>query len=109
MTPPRFDWLAPHYAWVETLTFGGRLHACRTALLGGVADARRVLVLGEGDGRFLAAFLASNPVATVDVMDASPAMVRSAISSRSATVDGRTESGATFAEACGSPTARAKA
>jgi SAM-dependent methyltransferase len=75
VTRPRFDWLAPHYAWVEAVTFGGRLHACRTALLGEVANARRVLVLGEGDGRFLAAFLATNPGAMVDVVDASPGMV----------------------------------
>jgi len=35
---------------------------------------RRVLVLGEGDGRFVADFLASNADAVVDVVDASPAM-----------------------------------
>lgn len=75
MTPPRFDWLAPHYAWIEAVTFGGLLHWCRTALVGELTDARRVLVLGEGDGRFLAAFLAANRDATVDVVDASPAMI----------------------------------
>lgn len=74
MTRPRFDWLAPHYAWVERSAFGGRLQWCRTALLGEVADARRALVLGEGDGRFLAAFLAANGGAAVDVVDASPGM-----------------------------------
>jgi SAM-dependent methyltransferase len=75
VTPPRFDWLAPHYAWVEAVTHGGLLAWCRTALLGELTGARRALVLGEGDGRFLAAFLASNPAAVVDVVDASPAMV----------------------------------
>jgi len=75
VTPPRFDWLAPHYAWVERLTYGGWLHRCRTALLGELTDARRVLILGEGDGRFLADFLKANPVATVDVIDASAGMV----------------------------------
>ncbi|MBN9518104.1 methyltransferase domain-containing protein [bacterium] len=75
MTPPRFDWLAPHYAWVEAATYGGLLHWCRTALLGELTDARRVLILGEGDGRFVSAFLAANPVAVVDVVDASAAMV----------------------------------
>ncbi len=75
MTPPRFDWLAPHYAWVEAVTFGGLLQWCRTALLPDLADARRVLVLGEGDGRFLAAFLASNRAAKVDVVDSSAAML----------------------------------
>jgi len=75
VTPPRFDWLAPHYAWVEAVTFGGLLQWCRTALLNDVADARRVLVLGEGDGRFLAAFLAANRGATVDVVDISAGMI----------------------------------
>lgn len=75
MTPPRFDWLAPHYEWVERLTYGGRLHRCRTALLGELTDARRVLILGEGDGRFLADFLKANSAATVDVIDASAGMV----------------------------------
>jgi SAM-dependent methyltransferase len=75
VTPPRFDRLAPHYRWLERLTYGDRLQRCRVALLGEVTDARRVLVLGEGDGRFLAAFLAANRVATVEVIDGSPAMV----------------------------------
>jgi SAM-dependent methyltransferase len=75
VTPPRFDGLAPHYAWVEAVTYGGLLHWCRTALVAEVRDARRVLVFGEGDGRFLSAFLACNPAATVDVVDVSPAMV----------------------------------
>ncbi len=78
MTPPRFDWLAPHYAWIEAATYGGLLHWCRTALLGELTDARRVLIFGEGDGRFVSAFLAANPVAVVDVVDASAAMVAQA-------------------------------
>jgi SAM-dependent methyltransferase len=75
VTPPRFDWLAPHYAWVERTTHGGLLQWTRTALVGELTDARRVLILGEGDGRFLAAFRAANPAADVDVVAASPAMV----------------------------------
>ena len=75
MSAPRFDRLAPLYATLEAVTFGGRLQWCRTALLADVADARRALILGEGDGRFLAAFLAANPAATVAVIDGSAAMV----------------------------------
>lgn len=75
MTVPRFDRLAPLYATLEAVSFGGLLQWCRTALLADVADARRVLILGEGDGRYLAAFLAANPAATVEVIDGSPAMV----------------------------------
>ncbi len=75
MTAPRFDRLAPLYAALEAVSFGGRLQWCRTALLADVADARRALILGEGDGRYLAALLAANPAAAVDVIDGSPAMV----------------------------------
>lgn len=75
MTAPRFDCLAPHYSRIEAVTFGRLLQWCRTALLADVADARRVLVLGEGDGRFVRAFLAKNPAATVHVVDVSPRMV----------------------------------
>ncbi len=85
MIGPRFDFLAPHYAWIEALSFGPLLQWCRTALLSEVADARRVLILGEGDGRFLTAFLAVNVQATVDVVDASAAMLavaRSRIAAR---------------------------
>ena len=74
MTPPRFDRLAPHYRRLEAATFGPLLHWCRTALLDQLGDARRVVILGEGDGRFLADFLHRNRAATVDVIDASPAM-----------------------------------
>lgn len=75
MSAPHFDRLAPWYAALEAVSFGGRLQWCRTALLADAADARRVLILGEGDGRYLAALLAANPAATVDVIDGSPAMV----------------------------------
>ncbi len=75
MTLPRFDWLAPHYEWIEHATYGNQLHWCRTVLLGELTTARRVLIPGEGDGRFLAAFLTANHEASVDVVDASPAMI----------------------------------
>jgi SAM-dependent methyltransferase len=75
MTPPRFDALAPHYFWIEAVTFGGLLQWCRTALVEDLTGARRVLVLGEGDGRFVRTFLAHNPTAAVHVIDASPRMI----------------------------------
>jgi SAM-dependent methyltransferase len=73
---PTFDGLAPHYRWLERLTFGDRLQWCRAALLPCVADSRRVLVVGDGNGRFLEAFLRANPVAAVDAVDISPGMTR---------------------------------
>ncbi len=49
-----FDALAPHYRWLELVLAADKLQVCRTAFLGEVSEARRVLILGEGNGRFLA-------------------------------------------------------
>jgi SAM-dependent methyltransferase len=74
-TAMSFDALAPHYWWLERLAFGGRLQWCRTALLPHLTTHRRVLIVGDGDGRFLETFLKANPVAVVDSLDVSPGMV----------------------------------
>ena len=70
-----FDSLAPHYWWLERLTFGNRLQWCRTVLLPHLSSHRRVLIVGDGDGRFLEAFQRANPDAAVDYLDISPGMV----------------------------------
>ena len=70
-----FDPVARSYHWLERLAFGGALQRCRTALLEQVDEARHVLILGEGDGRFLEAFLKRNSVATVTVIDSSAQMI----------------------------------
>ena len=75
MSGRTFDSLAPVYRVVEYAAFGGNLQRCRVAMLPHVADCRRVLVLGEGDGRFLADFLTACPGATVEVCDSSPGMI----------------------------------
>jgi SAM-dependent methyltransferase len=76
VTPrPYFDRLAPAYRTLERCTFGGLLHACRTAHLSRLRACRRALILGDGDGRFLADFVRSNPTVEVDSLDISPAMV----------------------------------
>lgn len=77
MTPrPNFNALAPYYRWIEAVTFGPLLQWCRTALLPEMLTAQRALVLGDGDGRFLAELLAANPSAAVEAIDISPAMVK---------------------------------
>ena len=70
-----FDRLARWYRWLEYAAFGGALERCRFVLLPELAAARRVLVLGEGDGRFLQELLAANPRARVDVVEASAKML----------------------------------
>ena len=70
------DRIAKVYRWIEYAVFGRELERCRTDHLTATKDARRVLILGEGDGRFLAALLRVNPTAFVDVVDASGEMLR---------------------------------
>jgi ubiquinone/menaquinone biosynthesis C-methylase UbiE len=73
-----FDRVASSYAWLERLVFGRRLQACRTACIDALANARTVLILGEGDGRFLAELVRRYPDVHVTVVDASPRMVERA-------------------------------
>lgn len=71
-----FDGVARWYRWLEYAAFGRALERCRFALLPELAEVRRVLILGEGDGRFLQRLLAMNPRARVDVVEASVGMLR---------------------------------
>src|SRR5258705_8337568 len=69
------DPIARWYRWFEYIGFGRALERRRSALLKCVADARRILVLGEGDGRGLAALLRVNRTATADTIDLSARML----------------------------------
>jgi SAM-dependent methyltransferase len=72
---PNFDRIARPYRWLEYVAFGPALTRCRNHFLPGLADRRRALVLGDGDGRFTARLLASNPQLEADAVDLSPAML----------------------------------
>jgi len=76
LTSPDFDRIARPYRWLEYLSFGPMLERCRFYRLPQLADARRALVLGDGDGRFLARLLQANPHIEVDVVDLSQTMVQ---------------------------------
>ena len=69
------DPIAPFYRWFEYLAFGRSLERCRFHYLDATRQARRVLILGEGDGRFLSELLSGNAHARVDVIEASPRML----------------------------------
>ena len=64
---------------MEMFSFGPWLQRCRCAWLDRLANCRRALVLGDGDGRFTARLLDKNPAVTLDAIDASPAMLRALI------------------------------
>ena len=70
-----FDRLAPHYRWMEAVLAGGLLQRCRTRWLPEVRDARRVLLIGEGNGRMLEACAAVLPECHFTVLDQSEAML----------------------------------
>ena len=69
------DWIAPHYWWIERLGMGRALERRRRWFLPRLMDARRALVLGDGDGRFLRELLRHNPVVHADYVDLSARML----------------------------------
>jgi hypothetical protein len=74
--PANFDRVARLYRWMEYLSFGRALERCRNHFLPQLAHCRVALVLGDGDGRFLARLLDTNPALHADVVDTSSAMLR---------------------------------
>lgn len=77
MTSPAtgFDRLSGVYRLLEVAAFGDALERARFVHLDRLAACRRILVIGEGDGRCLARLLCVAPAAHVDVFDISPAML----------------------------------
>ena len=71
-----FDRIAPHYQWIERLCAGAELDLCRAAFLDALNHPRRVLIVGEGDGRFLEKMLRRYPEVEVTCVDASNKMLR---------------------------------
>lgn len=69
------DPIARWYRWLEYAGFGRALEKRRLAFLTSLGEVRHALMLGEGDGRFLAAFLQHNSHATVDYIDLSERML----------------------------------
>lgn len=71
-----FDRVARCYRALEWLIYGNALQSARVAHLGYLrGDRLRVLILGDGDGRFLEALLKVLPRAEVDVVEASARMI----------------------------------
>lgn len=70
-----YDRLARSYVWLEYFGFGSALMRCRLALIADLKHAKRMLIIGEGDGRFLAAVLAKYPNLHVVVVEQSPKMI----------------------------------
>lgn len=69
------DKIARWYRWLEYAAFGGALRKRREAFLFELGNPKNVLVLGDGDGRFLQVFAALYPQARVDAVDSSERMM----------------------------------
>ncbi|MGP0073216.1 MAG: class I SAM-dependent methyltransferase [Bryobacteraceae bacterium] len=68
--------IATSYRWLEYAAFGFALEHARFDFLSHARDARRVLILGEGDGRFLARLVECNRHARVAVVESSARMIQ---------------------------------
>ena len=71
--------IASTYEWLERATFGKKLQCARTAHLdrleSQLPEAAHVLIIGDGDGRFLAALLDRFPTLTIYYVEPSAAMI----------------------------------
>ena len=73
-----FDRLANSYWLLEVLAFGKRLEVVRSSGLKYAKNARRALLIGDGDGRFAAQLLKVNAQLRIHSLDSSRAMLRTA-------------------------------
>jgi SAM-dependent methyltransferase len=73
---PNFNHIAKPYRWLEYLTLGKALENCRNHFLPQLLDRRNALVLGDGDGRFLAQLFKHNPRLRADAVDTSATMLQ---------------------------------
>lgn len=73
-----FGRLAYIYEGLERAVFGTLLTRARNACLHNLEGAETILILGEGDGRFLVSLLARRPGGRVTVLENSPGMIRRA-------------------------------
>ena len=73
--PPHFDRIARLYRWAEYAALGPLLLRVRRHFLPQLTHVRRALVLGDGDGRFLASLFRQNPALRATAVDISAAML----------------------------------
>lgn len=70
-----FDPVASRYRWLEYVAFGGALQRARVAHFAALADCHDILVIGDGDGRALAALTQAAPAARIHCIDTSRRML----------------------------------
>lgn len=75
MKKSSFDKLAPWYHFLETISFGNQLQQCRISQIAELKEVKNVLILGDGNGRFLESLLKSNCNAEIESLDISRNMI----------------------------------
>jgi ubiquinone/menaquinone biosynthesis C-methylase UbiE len=75
--PKNYDFVAPFYPILEKAAFGELLTEARLASVGAVVSGERVLMIGEGNGRFLAECLKEKRGGSITVVDSSEKMLSS--------------------------------
>jgi SAM-dependent methyltransferase len=75
-TLPNFNRIARPYRFLEYITLGKSLENCRNLYLPQLLDRHSALVIGDGDGRFLAQLFAKNPHLKADAVDTSATMLQ---------------------------------
>ena len=75
---PHFNWLAPHYRWMEWVLAGKKLQRCRGAFLAEITTPRRALIVGQGHGPFVADLLKAHPDVQCTCIDVSAKMLDAA-------------------------------
>lgn len=73
--PRNYDLVAPFYPLLERAAFGNVLNEARNSFVAHVANADSALLIGEGNGRFLAECLKEKRGGSITVVDASPRML----------------------------------
>jgi ubiquinone/menaquinone biosynthesis C-methylase UbiE len=74
-TGAKFDLVAPIYPVLERLVFGSHLDEARQAFFDEVLEADRILLVGEGNGRFLKSLIARKRAGCVRVVEKSGVMI----------------------------------
>ena len=70
-----FNAIARPYRWLEYFTFARLLERARFAHIPSITDRKRALVLGDGDGRFLARLAVQNRELYAEAVDSSARML----------------------------------
>lgn len=75
ITIRHFNTIARSYHFLECLCFGNTLQRARVSGIPYLADSQRALLIGDGDGRFAAALLGTNPTIHLTSLDSSSRMI----------------------------------